>query len=46
MSDFPCKFFIYIDKDKENNISTVKITLFKHIDKYLDHINYNIASIR
>jgi uncharacterized protein (DUF302 family) len=42
ISDFPCKFFIYIKEDKESKISTVKMTWFKHTNKYLDDINYDI----
>jgi hypothetical protein len=42
--EFPCKFFIYIEGNKENKISTVKMTRFKHVNKYLDDINYNIST--
>jgi hypothetical protein len=30
---------------RENKVSTVKITQFKLINKYLDDINYNIAAL-
>jgi hypothetical protein len=43
MSVLPYKFFIYIEENRENKISSVKMTGFKHIDKYLDDINYNVS---
>jgi hypothetical protein len=39
MSDFPCKFFI----KTEGKDTTVRMTQFKHIDTYLDDIDYNVS---
>jgi hypothetical protein len=43
-SDFPYEFFIYFEENDENNISSVKMTRYKHIDTYLDDIYYNISN--
>jgi hypothetical protein len=43
MSDFPYKFFIYIEGNWENKVSTAKMTALKHINTYLENISYNFC---
>jgi hypothetical protein len=42
MSDLPCKFLIYIERNKENKVSTVRMTQLKHINTYLKDVNFDI----
>jgi hypothetical protein len=40
--DYPYSFFIYFKENDENNISSVRITRYKHIDTYLNDIFYDV----
>jgi hypothetical protein len=46
MSDFPCKLFICIEGNRENKVSTVKMTRFKRINTYLKDISYDVPNMR
>jgi hypothetical protein len=41
---YPYNFFIYFEENDENNISSVRMTLYKRIDTYLDDIYYNVSN--
>jgi hypothetical protein len=41
MSDFPCKFFI----KTEGKDTIIRMSRFKHIDTYLNDIDYNISIV-
>jgi hypothetical protein len=41
---YPYNFFIYFKENNKNNVSSVRIARYKHIDTYLDDIYYNVSN--